>query len=134
MDYAGSIEFVLSREAVTASDVADPSGTAQAGSVPVTRRSQNTHVAVFGSATTGSPTVLVTIWGYSKQLNRWFVLGQLNGGGALTPSTKNPNVATGQTRYAEVLTSLTGWDRLYAQLTSIAGSGQAVTVHFGFEE
>ena len=133
--HVGTSRPVQARTGVTAADSAFPSGVAQAGSIAVPgTRGATVHVLVNASASGGAPTVLVTLFGYSKELNRWYVLLQLNGGAVIAPGTKTGQADGNNTHYAESIEHVGVWDRLYPLLTTVAGTSQSIAVDFLFEE
>ena len=135
LDQSGRKSRINARTAVAASDAVYPSGVAQAGSiaVPFTEPGSIIHVLVHGTATGAGLAAVVTLFGYVTELNRWYVLAQLNSGGGITTTTATPVADGNDLHYSETFLHIGAFDRLYPQITSIAGAGAAITIDFVFE-
>ena len=136
LDRAGTGRRISARSGISASATAYPSGTAQVGAiaVPTAAKGSITHVLINATATGGAPPVIGSLFGYSAELDRWYVLDQLNGGATITPSTKTGAADGNNTHYAETFSHISMWDKLFVILTTIAGTDQSVAVDYIFEE
>lgn len=82
-------------------------------------------VHVSSTAGSGTMTCKVTLWGYLGDTNvgKWFLIKALNGGSDIAETD------TDLIRYHEVVSGVGAYDRLYAQLASVAGTNTAIDVH-----
>ena len=134
MERSGVMRRIVARTGVTTDDTDYPSGATQAGSIPVPARARGavTHVLVDLTATGGTPTVRVDIFGYNTESAIWYWLGALNDraniDAGLSPVDNSSNL-----RYAEALDHVSAFDRLFPLLTTIAGTSASVDISFCFE-
>ena len=79
-------------------------------------------VAVTSTAGSGVMTCKVALWGYHVDLGKWVRWKFLNGGSDIAETS------TDSIKYAEVVTGLRHFDRVYAELNAIAGTATSVAV------
>ena len=80
-------------------------------------------IHVYSTAGSGTMTVTVRLWGYQVELDRWFDLGPLNAGNAIPETSKADTIS-----YAEGVMGLRTFDRVYAEISAIAGTLTAVSI------
>lgn len=88
------------------------------------------QAVVFVHSTAGSNvmTATVRLWGFSRALQRWFPLGSGTTPGVLNAGVAIPEISADYIAYAEPVANLRAFERLYAEITAIAGTSTAVTV------
>lgn len=77
-------------------------------------------VAVKSTAGSDVMTATVAVWGYHADIGIWFRLKVLNAGSAIAETSSDA------IQYAEVVDGLRHFDRVYVELTAIAGTATAV--------
>lgn len=79
-------------------------------------------VLVRSTAGSGTMTATVTIWGLHAELGVWFKVKALNGGSAIAETSSDA------INYAETVSGLRRFSRLYAEITT-AGTSPTVSVY-----
>ena len=118
------MQIITLLTAVTAANGA-PSIASEAVGTALPFHTDQATLFVRSTAGSGVMTVTVRLWGFNLELDRWFDLGLLNGGVAIGECQAD------QISYAEGVMGLRGFDRLYAEVTAIAGTATAVSVFAG---
>lgn len=80
-------------------------------------------VDVISSAGSGVMTVTARIWGYHNDLAKWAVIKTLNAGVAIAET------GTDTINYAELVFGIGMFDRVYAEVTALAGTTPAFDFH-----
>lgn len=76
------------------------------------------------AATGTTKTATVTLWGFSPITERWYVIGTLNDGSAIAETSSDA------INYAELVTGLRRFSRLYAHLSAaLGGTGTEVEIY-----
>ena len=153
VDLSGAKKLVICRDQASAADTVAPtgdSGTLQSAStaveIPAEARGGVTHALVYIAGSAASPSTVITILGLpensSEEPNdtgnlfagKWFALWQLNGGTAISATTKNAVApASNVVLYAEALSHITAYRKLTATVTSFTNIS-TISVAFLFEE
>jgi hypothetical protein len=76
------------------------------------------YIVLVDFAGTGAQSLTLKAWGWSDKNAKWYPLGTLNDGSAITGTTS--------VTYAEVLYSLKHFDRVYLEITAISGTSNTV--------
>lgn len=137
LDRSGKPNLQTLRTGVGTDDTATPTDTTYGIAVPAASRGSITHILAELSASNTSGAFRVTLFGYNATRATWYVLAQLNGGSTITRTTKTA-VAAGsgsnsRIAYAESFLHISMFDRLYALVDAIAGTGASASVYAVFE-
>lgn len=81
-------------------------------------------VLVRSTAGSGTMTATLVLWGYSPVTAQWHQIGALNNGSAIAETSKADTIA-----YAELVSGLRRFTRLYCEITSLGGTNTAVDVY-----
>lgn len=97
--------------------------TSSTGGVALPYTCDQAVILVHSTAGTGDLTATVRLWGFQKEVSRWYDLGPLNGGVAI------PEQTTDVISYAEGIAGLRAFSHLYAELDgALGGTNTAVTI------
>ena len=129
---AGRRRNILILEAATATNSPPSGGSAGVAATVVDTdwgakyEADSAVVEAYSSAGSATMTFTIRLWGYDSIAAKWFPLGYLNSGSAIA------ELAADDIRHAEMVDDLFVWDRWYAEVTAIGGTGTAVTVDLIF--
>jgi hypothetical protein len=82
---------------------------------------------VYVQSTAGTLAMLVGVrlWGYVPTVGEWFAFRSLNDAAAIAETS------TDSIRYAERVSGIAPYSRIYAEVTQIGGTGTAVNIFLG---
>jgi hypothetical protein len=95
------------------------------------RRADAALLLVKSTAGSDAMSVTIRLWGYSEYGAAWFPLGA---GADASKGVINLESAMGETgtdsiRHSEIVSGLSVFDRLYAQVTAIGGTATAISAY-----
>lgn len=82
-------------------------------------------VGVLSTAGSGAMTATVEVWGYVKDLGKWFKFQALNGGNAI------PIQDTARVSYGERVLGFRHFDWIYVRVTAVAGTTPSYDLYLG---
>lgn len=98
--------------------------TASTGGVALPYCTDQAIILIHSTAGTGTLTATVRIWGFQKEVSRWYDLGPLNAGSPIGEITGADVIA-----YAEGIAGLRPFSHLYAEIVgALGGTATAITV------
>lgn len=133
---SGTLGLVDTLRTTAVADTAHPNDTAptdnatNVGRQVPERHSRDAWIVVRNELADAGVSVTVTLFGSTTgAAGSWRAIGQLNNGGAITPTTNAGIAHTNRIYYAEAMPGALGWAWLYALVTGTLGQSTIVEVY-----